>query len=542
MRSQPWLLTLAVALPLIACGPAAQQAAPSPASDTPKAGGTINVRVSGDPFDWDLTDRGKSQPMNGGQPLAYNSLLGFKTGPDVKYDERVLQGELAERWEVSSDAKRFTYHLRPGLKWANLPPVNGRDLTAADVKWAFEYWSRTGWAKGQQQGQYEWMYEGMEGIDTPDPRTVVVRFKDGFAPFLYYSAADLNPVVPKDIYEQDGHLHDRIVGSNAFQLDTAASQKGTRWVWQKNTNYWEPGRPYLDQVRWLVITDDAAARAAFQAKQLDIEGANGSSLSTNDADMLRKANPTAQFTEYRNPAPEHVYLNTRLAPLNDIRVRKAVSLGVDRDEVLRVFTGGKGGYALAGAFPDTFTQEEIRGMLKYDPVEAKRLLAAAGHPNGVDIELQYPGKYFGDDYIQRIELLQAQLKKVGINLVFKSYEYADYSNQRRLGNFWISITNKYLEADVDSYVYIWHPTHRSNYAGVKDDKLTAMLEAQRREPDVAKRNQIVRDAVKHISDNVYGLALFYDVRYQFWQPYVKGFHPNAGSTSTWPLINTWLDK
>ena len=69
-----------------------------------------------------------------------------------------------------------------------------------------------------------------------------------------------------------------------------------------------------------------------------------------------------------------------------------------------------------------------------------------------------------------------------------------------------------------------------------------MLEAQRREPDVTKRNQIVRDAVKHITDNVYGLALFYDVRYQFCQPYVKDFHPNAGSTSTWPLVNTWLDK
>ena len=85
MLRRLWLGSLLAALFPLACGPA-QQAAPATPSDQPKSGGTLSVRVTGDPFDWDLTDRGKSQPMNGGQPLAYNSLLGFKTGPDLKYD------------------------------------------------------------------------------------------------------------------------------------------------------------------------------------------------------------------------------------------------------------------------------------------------------------------------------------------------------------------------------------------------------------------------------------------------------------------------
>ncbi len=196
MSPRVWPLAFAAALVSVAC--AAPTPQPQATQQTgPKSGGTLNVRVTGDPFDWDLTDRGKSLPMNGGQPLGYSSLLGFKTGPGIRYDERQLRPELAEKWEVSPDAKPFTFHLRPSVKWANLAPVNGRDLTSADVKWSYEYWSRTGWAKGQQSGQYEWMYEGMEGIDTPDPSTVTVRFKQGFGR-LIRSATDSGRVVVLD--------------------------------------------------------------------------------------------------------------------------------------------------------------------------------------------------------------------------------------------------------------------------------------------------------------------------------------------------------
>jgi len=159
----------------------------------------------------------------------------------------------------------------------------------------------------------------------------------------------------------------------------------------------------------------------------------------------------------------------------------------------------------------------------------------------VEVELQYPGRYFGDEYVQTIELIQAQLKKAGFNLAFKSFDYADYANRRRKGDYWVSITSKYIEGDVDSYLFILHPTHRSNYAGVNDPKLTAMLEGQRREGDPTKRREMVREAVRHINDNVYGLALFYNVRYQFWHPYVKNYAPHFGYTG-WPIIHTWLDR
>ena len=107
-------------------------------------GGRFSVQVVDDPFDWDPTDRGKSLPNQWGLGLAYESLVGFKNGPGVSFEAAELQPELAERWEVSPDSSVFTFFLRKGVKFANIAPVNGREMTSADVKWSYEYFSRTG--------------------------------------------------------------------------------------------------------------------------------------------------------------------------------------------------------------------------------------------------------------------------------------------------------------------------------------------------------------------------------------------------------------
>jgi peptide/nickel transport system substrate-binding protein len=519
--------------------PAAQPAAT--VAGEPKYGGRFSVQVVDDPFDWDPTDRGKSLPNQWGLSLAYESLVGFKNGPGVSFEAAQLEPELAERWEVSPDSSVFTFFLQKGVKFANIAPVNGRELTSADVKWSYEYFSRTGEFKdkGLQKAQYDWMFENLKSVDVVDPYTVKVTFSEPFAPFLYYAGSPFIPIMPHEIYDQDSHFHDKIVGTGPFQLDLGASQKGSRWSFKKNPTYWQPGKPYIDEVQWLVIRDDAAANAAFQAKQLDWQGDN---MTTTDAESFRKANPQAEMIEYVRVAPIHLYMNTRKAPLDDVRVRKAISLGIDRDEFVKVFTAGKGGWALAGAFPDTFSKEEIHQMLRYDPAESKKILADAGFPNGIEIEYMYTPKSLGEQHVQEMELLQSQLKKVGINLNVKPFEYADLSNRRRAGDFTMNHTAKAIEGDVDSYLWTWHPTSRSNYAGVNDPALNALLEGQRRESDPAKRREIVRQAVKMVNeDHVYGLALYSGVDFEFTQPWVKNYYPNFLFFG-WPVLNSWIEK
>jgi peptide/nickel transport system substrate-binding protein len=532
---------------LAACGRRGQSGSSTQgtASSAPRSGGKLLTPVPNDPSDWDMSYLGRNVPNPYGQNLAYDTLLGVKHGADVKYEEFVLQPSLADRWETP-DAQTYTFHIRPGVRFADLPPLNGRVLTAADVKWTYEYWSRSGQFKDKNYpvAQYGWFFEGMQSIEAPDPATVIVRFDKPFVPFINYTGSYWNPIVPHEIYEQDGNLKNRMVGTGPFQLDFAASQKGTRWNFKKNPNYWDTGRPYIDEVDWFVIPDDATTIAAFQTKQVDIIGATSTGLDLTTAKQVQAANPAAVMYPYVTFGPLlFIYLNNKAAPLNDTRVRQAISLATDPDEFIRTFAGGQGERTLAGAFPDTFSQDEIRQLQRYDPAQAKQLLSAAGFPDGLDLEFIYNPQY-GQLHVSGVQLFQAQLRKAGINLTLRSEDPVGVSSARRAGKYQLTATPRTtaLVADVDSYAYAnFHTGSANNESFVSDAKLDALLEAQRREPDQAKRKDLIRQAVRIIAEQAYSIAIFRAASFQFWQPYVKGYAPNFGALGT-PQPGTWLQK
>ncbi|MSQ10563.1 MAG: ABC transporter substrate-binding protein [Dehalococcoidia bacterium] len=543
-----WSILLPGAASALLFAACAAPTAPAPTGQTgdsngqPKSGGAMTVRIANDPFDWDLSYVGKSIPNGDGQAFIYSSLLGFKSGPDVRYDELILAPELAEKWTVSPDGKTFTFNLRPGVKFADKAPVNGRALTSTDVKWSYEYWSRTGEFKDKRlpTAQFAWMFDGVQSVEAPNATTVVVRFEEPYAPFLNYAASDFNPVVPREIYDKDGHLKTQNAGSGPFQLDEASSQKGSRWILKKNPTYYEPGKPYLDEIRWLVIPDDSTASAAFRTKQLDILGGSGR-LGLQQSQDVIKAVPNATHFEYSDPAPMHFYINARKKPLEDVRVRRAMAYAIDPDEFIRVLFQGKGRRAMAGVFPDAFSQDEIKAIQKFDLAESKKLLAEAGFANGLELEFIFPGKSYGEAYITSMELLQAQLKKAGINMTLKSQEKAVESEAKKTGDYTLTHTSKSLESDVDSYLFnVFHPSSKGNYGGTNDPALTELLLSQRREIDPKKRMEIVKQAGKRIYDQAHALALYAGVQYQHWHPYVKNYGPNFGGTG-WPLTDVWID-
>ena len=508
----------------------------------PRLGGTVTVTQPIDPFDWDVTYLGKNLGNIQGITHACSTLIGFKSGPNVKFTDLVLEPRLAERWETP-DGQTFSFHLRKGVKFANLPPVNGREFTSADVKWSYEYEARAGQFKNTKlaAAQNAWMFEGIQQIETPDPYTAVVRFEKPFVPFLNYIGYNWNPLLAHEIYDQDGNFKNRIVGTDAWQLDTAASQKGSRWVWTKSSTYWDTSKPYINQIIWLVIPDDATARAAFQSKQLDVLTGGGINLTPTDMQQLKREKPDAIIDEYIQPNPVHFYMMVSKPPLNDLRVRQAISYGIDRNEFVQSITSGKGDWALAGADPSTFTTQEIHQMLKTDPSRSKQLLSAAGYANGLDLEFIYPGNAFGNIFLQEMQLFQAQMKRVGINLVLKNVDKADWLSLKKKHAYTTTFTNKALAPDVDSYLYaVFYPGSEPNYGDVNDSQLTLLLDKQRQEPDLAKRKEIVRQAVKRINvDQVWALALFSPVAYDVWQPRLKNYATNFG-TQGWPLEQSWL--
>lgn len=529
------------ALALAACDsrpkPGSSSSRASAPSGQPRSGGTLTMGLLIEPYNWDPTYAGAGSSVD--YDLVYNTILGYKHGTGVPYADLTVQPELASSWEVP-DAQTFVFHLRKGVKFANLAPVNGRALVANDIKFSLEYASRLGSAFANLPAAvFAGFFEGINSVETPDDSTVKVTFKAPFVPFLNYAASPYAPVVAHEIYDQDGHFKDRAVGTGPFQLDTAASQRGTLWVLKKNPAYWDAGKPYIDQINQLVVKDDPSAQAAFQSKQLDLLD---SSLDLASVNSITKANPSVVKYETLGVSPIHLYMSVRSgSPLADIRLRQAIALTIDRDEFLKTLYDGKGGWPLAGAFPDTFSQEEIRSLLKHDPAQARQLVQAAGYPNGVELECIYPGNFFGQIYITQMQLLQAQLKRAGINLRLNTMDYPSYSTLKKQHNFTITDTPKELSGDIDSYLYnVFSPSSREDYTEVNDPQLNPLLLAQRQETDTNKRRDICRQAVQRINvDQVWALGVYNGLVWNLWQPRLQNYAPHFGLTLT--MDSAWLN-
>ena len=532
---------------LAACGKTGHQSkganAKAGPAGQPRYGGQLNVANIRDPATFDPATKLSDVQTN--LSLTSDPLLGFDAGPKVPFTDIVVKPRLAERWETP-DAQTFTFHLRNDVKFANLPPVNGRPMTADDVKWTFEYLTRTGALNDKKlpPAPVSALFETLDGIQTPDPATVVVRFAHPFAPFLNFAATPFESILAHEIFDQDGDFSKRTAGTGPWQLDMTASQSGQRWVFKKNPNYFLQGRPYIDLINRLVIPDDVTQQAAFQTKQLDLLDYSGMPLDV--VDRIKKEIPEAVVFADPDTSPSQMYINSASPPLNDVRIRKAMSLGINRDEIIKVVASGKGVWALASSVPGLFTEAEVKQIVPYDPEQAKKMVGDAGYPNGVEIEFMYPGLKYGQAHVEKVQLIQAQLKNVGINIRLKVADPGNDFNLIRTGNYQIGMTPgaPNAEVDLDAALYpLFHPSSTSNYYHANDPQLTPLLEAERQESDPAKRKEIIRQAVRRINEVPWALGLFFGTVYKVAYPSLKNYAPNmAWWGQTLPVVESWLEK
>ena len=526
---------------LAACGSRTSSGKPASGAQAsqPRYGGQINLATSREPFDFDPTTREQDNRLI--FVMAYDSLLSLKATPEVSYNDIALLPGLADRWETP-DAQTFTFHLHPGATFANAAPVNGRAATSADVKWSMEYLSRTGQFKGVKglpPALNASTFKGMSGVETPDNNTVVIHFDAPYVPFLNYMAAEFTPILAHEIYDQDGNFSSRAVGTGPWQLDMPDTQKGARWVFKKNPTYFKSGRPYIDQVNWLVLLDDATQQAAFTSKQVAMfPGDHGGSPDYKTAQVIKQNNPDAVMDSYLDTSGNILYWNVRKAPLSDQRIRRAIALCLDRDASINSVLEGQGQWALAGGIPGLFTQDEIKKLLPHDPAQAKQLVSQAGFPNGVD--LQFMLQSDSAEQVSVTQLLQQQLKQGNINTTIQTVDSATSSKRRASGDFQLNFLTKRVNGDIDAYLvgdFLSSSAH--NYIGVNDPDLDKLLLQQRSEVDPNKRKQVLRQTVQRITDQSWAFSLYYATRYAFWTPNLKNFNVNWATTVPY-FRESWL--
>jgi peptide/nickel transport system substrate-binding protein len=516
-------------------------AAPAAAAANVKTGGTFRF------FAW-TEDPPTLDPhinvsfrVQGFSAFFYSRLLMSKKGPGIPAQAYIMEGDLAESWQVAPDGKTYTFKLRPDTKWHNKPPLNGRPLTAQDVVWSFERFMKVSPQKTT--------FDSVASVAAPDDRTVVFTLKDQYAPFEAAIGAPIFWILPKEVVEADGDASKRVVGSGPFIFDKF--ENGVAFTGKKNPDYYRKGEPRIDEVVGHIIPDTATQMAGLRAHELDYVD-----VPQQELEALKKTNPEIQLVETEfNNIPFHYWRLDR-PPYNDPRVRQAVSIGTNREERIKVIQGGRGNYnnfipwALSEAWLDPRSPEQgpTAKLFKYDVAEAKRLLADAGYPNGFKADLvSTPG--YGQVWVQAVELVQQDLKAIGIDATIKMQEYAAYLATTFQGKLpegenviVYGLETPFTEPH-DFLFNMYHPKGTRNHAAVNDDKLTEMIEKQMRTVDKADRKKQIYDIQRYLAEQMYyppstaGMVSF------GLAPWVRDFFPISDYGRGAEVIpKLWLDK
>jgi peptide/nickel transport system substrate-binding protein len=497
-------------------------AAGAPAA-TPKHGGTLNATFSSDPAHFDPHRGTTAQNF---VPLVYNGLVRFKTGPDVRVDEFIIEPDLAERWEISADGRVYTFHLRRGVRFHDRPPVNGRELTSEDVVWSIQRMREENPENIKRD-----LFSVITAAEALNRYTVRLTLAEPFAPLLDNLATVFASIVPKaDIdYKQVA------IGTGPFMLDSFT--RGARYVYKRHPGYFERGQPYLDEIVIHILRDFATRAAALRAGRIDVVDLlpYGQALP-----IIREGH--LAWERYQGIFSVHLRLNAARPPLDNEKVRQALSLALNRQAIAIALGGGEG--VVNGPVPTGLGKWALDWRkLPYftrDVNKARQMLREAGFPNG--FVLDAVGGASPDNRRVILEAIKAQWAQIGVTLNFRLVDTASVQRIRFQKDFTILADNFTLSSDPDSYLFLeYHSRSSGNVGNYADREVDRLLEAQRRELDPARRLALVHQAQTVIAQKAWIITTGDPIYVSLAWPYVRGFRHN-NINQYLPLKNVWLDR
>jgi ABC-type transport system substrate-binding protein len=337
------------------------------------------------------------------------------------------------------------------------------------------------------------------------------------------------------------------VGTGPFMFDSYTP--ATASVFKKHPEYFLAGKPYVDGLRRLIVPDTSTTLANFRSGQLDV-----TSIREDDIDSVKQANPKANYVQYPEVSVETFYFGEGIAkpPFNDVRVRQAVSMAIDRDAVLAASYSGKGEWQTV--FPPKFDPWWLnpRGKdfgpnakyFKKSVADAKQLLAAAGYGSGLAVDLNVTFDY-GAPAKERYELVAAMLKEIGINATLKSKEYAAYQSTTSLGKFEGLAYGPYaVYPDPDGFLSnYWLSSSVRRKSKWEDPQLDQMIDKQATIFDTEARKQVVWEIQRLVAEKAYAPAAVSGVIYAANQASVKNyFHCIDYGAPANSVVEAWIDR
>ena len=497
---------------------------------------TLVYCAASDPEGFDMARWVATQTIDAAGMALYNRLVEFEAGT-----LKILPG-LAERWEVSNDERSYTFHLRRGMKFHStdwFKPT--RDFNADDVVLSIERYRDRNGAFNKAYGVNSYPYNNtwaanVVSVTRVDPQTVRIALKEPDSTFIANLAMVTSHIISAEYagqLQKAGRLAEldtRPIGTGPWVM--RRYDKDTAVRYDAHPQYWG-GRARTDRLIIQTVKDSAVRAQKLKAGECHIS----SDPKPQEVQALR-SDPNITLPEVAGLNIGYVGFNVTRAPLDNRDVREALVLATNRQAVIDAVYQGTGIPASQLVPPGMLGHDPSLKPTPHDPERARKLLAAAGHGNGFEIDVWVPPitRQYNPDMRKTAEILQADWARVGVKVRIVSYEWGDFLKRLRAGEHTIALIGWAADmADPDNFYVPLVTCSRPTASRWCTPGVDAMLQTARRTTDTAQRQKAYLQVNAMIAREHPYLMLAHGKRWQPVRREVQGFRVD-------PLTRTILHE
>lgn len=563
----PTPLALALATTLcLGSGAAWAQAKPAAApaaaaAQKPQYGGELNIAVvfaTVNPMSPDNGDWAWKHAQDTG--LAYEQLFAADLRKSLRNGGKhsftadawiapdALRGELAEKWEMKQNPLRVEVTLRKGIQFpAKAGVMAQREFVADDVVFAYERLNKS-------PKKIPGYFDHVDRVEAQGKHQVTFFMKAYNAEWDYrFGWGYYSGIVPREVIAAGGGNWKNVNGTGPFQLQEYVQGNSLQFV--KNPVYWDKETiggteyklPFVDRINYRVIKDEQTLITALRTAKLDVM----ETVRWSHVEELKKTAPKIQWSRRLSNGGQFVALRMDQKPFDDIRVRRALNLAINRQEIVKAYYGGNA-ELLAWPMHPTYTgyfepldsmPDAVKELFTFNPAKARQLLAEAGYPNGFTFKVQTSSANTEGDLLQ---MAAAYLAKVGVKMEIQTLEYAAYfsammTRTNAPGYFMFLGNTNPTTALRKSFVkgQVWNP---SQFSDPEIDKMMAETYA---EADERVRQVKVRQMTRLVLEKAPVIFLPSAYVYTGWWPWVQNYggELRAGSERPGPIhARIWVDQ
>ncbi|WP_395710073.1 ABC transporter substrate-binding protein [Reyranella sp.] len=468
----------------------------------------------------------------------YNNLVMFDQNVARNSLDSIVP-DLATSWSWNGDGTRLTFKLREGVKWHD-----GKPFTSQDVRCTVDL--LLGKENIRRNPRAAW-YGNVEKATSEGDFDVTLHLKQRQPALLALLASGYTPIYPCHVSGAD--MRRRPIGTGPFKFVELKMNEGVKLT--KNTNYWKKGRPYLDAIEFTIIPDRSTRMLSFASGKYDMTFPTDVTVPL--LKNLKRDAPHVQCTMRSTGVSTNLIVNRDMPPFDDVRIRRAMALSLDRQAFIDILSEGEAQMGGAMLPPPSgvwgLPPDMLEGIIGYGDVaksreEARELMRQAGYGPDKRLKIKVSTRNIAT-YRDPATILIDHLKHIYIDGELEVIDTSIYYNRVFKKDYVVALNLTGSAVDDPDVTFFEGYACGSlrNYNNYCNPEMTRLFEEQSRETDQKKRLQMVWEADRKLQEDIARPIIAHNRAAGCWQPYVKGvtLHVNSIYNGT-RFEDVWLDR